>query len=98
MKIKLSQHTPRITEGNTLITRKKLKNITTTIRGRTLEDPEEIYLMLDAILVMRRDIFPDIVLRKKIRRRTRKDMLVMSGQTRVYFNVPTRPLAHWPFR
>ena len=20
------------------------------------------------------------------------------GQTRVYYNVPTKPLAHWPFR
>ena len=25
-------------------------------------------------------------------------MLVFSGQTRVYFIVPTKPLAHWPFR
>ena len=22
----------------------------------------------------------------------------LSGQTRVFFNVPTKPLAHWPFR
>ena len=61
MKIKLSQHTPRTIEGNTLITRKK--NITTRTRGRTIEDPGEIYLMLDAILVMRRDNFLDIFLR-----------------------------------
>ena len=38
----------------------------------TLEDPREIYLILDAILVMRRDIFPEIVPRTKRRRTTRK--------------------------
>ena len=25
-------------------------------------------------------------------------MLDITGQTRVYFIVPTKPLAHWPFR
>ena len=74
MKIKLSQHTPRITKGGTLITRNE--NITTRIKGIILEDPEEIYLMLEAILVMRRDIFPEIVPRTKRRKTTRKDIML----------------------
>ena len=47
---------PRIIKGSTLITRKK--NNTTRIRGITLEEPGEIYLMSDDILVMRTDIIP----------------------------------------
>ena len=74
MKIKLSQHTPRITEVNTLITRKE--SITTRIRKITLEDPGEIYLMSDAIHKMRRDIFLEIVPRIKRRRTTRKDIML----------------------
>ena len=73
MKIKLSQHTPRITKGSTLITRNK--NITTRIRWITLEDPGDIYLISDAILVMRRDSFPRIVPRTK-RRTTRSDIML----------------------
>ena len=74
MKIKLSQHTPRITKGSTLITRKE--SITTRIRKITLEDLGEIYLMSDAILEMRRDIFLGIVPRIKRRRTTRKDIML----------------------
>ena len=74
MKIKLSQHAPIITKGNNLVTRKK--NITTRIRRITLEDPGEIYLISDAILVMRRDISPDIVPRTKGRRTIRKDIML----------------------
>ena len=60
MKIKLSQHTPRITKGRTIITRKE--SIITRIRKITLEDLAEIYLMSDAIHVMRMDTSPKIVL------------------------------------
>ena len=74
MNIKLSQHTPRITKGSTLITRNK--NISTRIRGITLQDLGEIYLILDVILVMRRDIFLDIVPRTKRRIKTRKYIML----------------------
>jgi len=74
MKIKLSQHTPRITKGSTLITRKE--SITTKIKKITLEDPGEIYLMSNDILAMRRDIFLGIVPRIKRRTRTRKDIML----------------------
>ena len=74
MKTKLSQHTPRIIKGSTLITRKK--NTTTKIKGITLEEPGEIYLMSDDILVIRRDIIPKIVPRTKRRKKTRKDIML----------------------
>ena len=87
MKIKFSQHTPRITKGSTLITRKK--KITTRIRGITLEYPGEIYLMSDAILVMRRDIFPETVPRTKRRTTTRKDIILTLQRM---INIPGREL------
>ena len=55
MNINLSQHTPGITKGSTLIIRKT--NITTIIKGIILEDPKEIFLMSYAIFIMIRDIF-----------------------------------------
>ena len=74
MKIKLSQHTLIITKGRTLITRKE--NIITRIIKITLEDLGEIYLMLDAILAMRRDIFLGVVPRIRRRRTTRKYIML----------------------
>ena len=57
-----------------LITRKE--SIITKIRKITLEYPREIYLMSDAILAMRWDIFLEIVPRIKGRRTTRKDIML----------------------
>ena len=59
MKIKLPQHTPRKSKGGTIITQKE--SIITRIKKITLEDLAEIYLMSDAIHVMRRDTSPKIV-------------------------------------
>ena len=64
MKIKLSQHTLRKSKGSTIISRKV--SIHTRIRKITLEDLAEIYLMSDAIHVMRRNTFPEIVLEIKV--------------------------------
>ena len=89
MKIKISQHAPRITKGSTLITRKE--SIITRIRKITLEDPGEIYLMSDAIHVMRRDTSPKIVLEIKValtRRRTTKEDIMLTLQRMM--NLPGR--------
>ena len=82
MKPKLSQHTQRgmITRGCTTTVRKK--NTTTRIREVTL-NPEEIYLPVDAIHVMRRDTSPKIVLEIKValtRRRTTKEDIMLTLQ------------------
>ena len=55
MKIKLSHHTPRKSKGSTIISRKV--SIHTSIRKITLEALAEIYLMSDAIHVMRKGHF-----------------------------------------
>ena len=79
MKIKLSQHTPRITKGSTIITRKE--SIITRIRKITLEDLAEIYLVSYAIHVMRRDTLPKIVKEIKVlltrRRKTKEDIMLI---------------------
>ena len=59
MKIKLSQHTPRKSEGTTIISK---VSILTRIRKITLEDLEDISVNLDAIHVMRKDTSPEIFL------------------------------------
>ena len=68
MKIKLSQSTPRKPEG-TIITPK--------VRIHTLE---ETYLLSDVTHVMRKDTYPDIVLKTKVdltrRRETRRDIML----------------------
>ena len=59
----------------------KKENITTRIRGIIVEDPEEIYLMSNAIHVMRRDTSPEIVLEIEValtRRRTTKEDIMLT--------------------
>ena len=60
MKIKLSQYTQRKIE-NTFITQK----VSILSRKVTQKNQTEIYLNLDALLVMREDTMPEIVLGKK---------------------------------
>ena len=70
MKIKLSQHTPRKSEGNIIIPK-----VSILTRKITLEDLVEIYLNSNAIHVMIKDTLPNIVLEIKValtRRRTTK--------------------------
>ena len=91
MKIKLSQHAPRISKGGTIITQKE--SIITRIKKITLEDLAKIYLMSDAIHVMRRDTSPEIFLEIKValtRIRTTKEdtMLTLQGM----MNLPGREL------
>ena len=89
MKIKLSQHTPGITKGSTLITRKE--RIITKIIKITLEDLREIYLMSYAIHVMRNEtsleMFPELEV-DPIRRRTTKEDIMLTLQRMM--NLPRR--------
>ena len=76
--MKLSQHTPRKSKGSTIISIKV--SIHTIIRKITLEDLAEIYLMSDAIHVMRNDTSPEIVLEIKValtRTRTTKEDIML---------------------
>ena len=89
MKIKLSQYTPRKSKGSTIISRKV--SIHTRIKKITPKDLAEIYLMSDAIHVMRRDTSPEIVLEIKValtRRRTIKEDIMLTLQRMM--NLPGR--------
>ena len=88
MKIKLSQHTPRKSEGTTIISKVR---ILTRIRKITLEDLAEMYLNLDAKHVMKKGTLPDIVLEIKLaltRRRTTKEDIMLTLQR--IMNLPGR--------
>ena len=78
MKIKLSQHSPRKSKRSTIISKKV--SIHTRIRKITLEDLAEIYLMSDAIHVMRKDtsleIVPEIEVAPTRRRATKEDIML----------------------
>ena len=74
MKIKLSEHTPIKLEGTTIIPRKV--SIHTRIRKITLE---EIYIVSDAIHVMRKDTLPNFFLEigmDPTRRTTKEDIML----------------------
>ena len=89
MKIKLSQQTPRKIKGSTIISRKV--SIHTRIKKITLEDLTEIYLVSDAIHVMRRDTSLEIFLETKValtRRRTTKEDIMLTLQRMM--NLPGR--------
>ena len=89
MKIKLSQHTPRITKGSTIITR--MESIITRIKKITLEYLTNIYLMSDAIHVMRKDTYPNTILKTKValtrRRKTKEDIMLTLQRMK---NLPRR--------
>ena len=75
MKIKLSQHTPRKSEGTTIISK-----VSILTRKITLEDKAKIYLDSDAIHVMREDTKQKIVLEIRValtRRRTTKEYIML---------------------
>ena len=63
MKITLSQHTPKKSEGTTVISRKV--SILTRIRKIILEDIAKIYPKSDAIHVTIKDTLPKSVLETK---------------------------------
>ena len=76
MNIKLSQHTPRKSEGTIIIP--KVRILT---RKTTVEDIVEIYLNSNAIHVMRKDTSPEIVREIKValtRRRTTKEYIMLT--------------------
>ena len=88
MNIKLSYHTPRKSEGTTIISK---VSILTRIRKITLEYLAEIYLNSDAIHVLRNDTSPKIVLEIKMaltRRRTTKEDIMLTLQRMM--NLPGR--------
>ena len=68
MKFKLSQHTPRKSEGTTIIPK---VSILTRIRKITLEDITEIYIKSNDIHLMRKDTLPYNVLET---RETKEDI------------------------
>ena len=88
MNIKLSQYTQRKAE-KTFITPK----VSILTRKVTQENQIEIYLNLDALLVMREDTMPDIVLGTKMsltrRRETKEDIMLMLQRM---MNLPQREL------
>ena len=73
MKIKLSQYTPRKTEGTIIIPK---------VSTHTRITLEEIYLVLDALHVMRKDTSPKIVPETKValKRRTTKEDIMLTLQ------------------
>ena len=76
MKIKISQHTPRKSEGTTIIPK-----VSILTRKITLEDLTEIYLNKYVILVMREDTLPNIILETKVDlkiRRTTKEYIMLT--------------------
>ena len=76
MKIKLSQYTPRRSEGTIIIP--KVIILTKKI---ALEDLTEIYLNTNALHVMKEDTMPDIVLEIRMdltRRRTIKEDIMLT--------------------
>ena len=78
MKIKLSYHTPRKSEGTTIIPRKV--SIHTRIRKIILE---EMHLVSDALHVMRKDTSPKIFLEIKVsftRKRITKEDIMLTLQ------------------
>ena len=74
MKIKLSQYTPRKTEGTIIIPK---------VSNHTRITLEEIYLVSDALHVMRKDTLPETVPEIKValkRRRTTKEDIILTLQ------------------
>ena len=82
MKIKLSQYTPRKTEGTIIIPKVSI---------HTRITPEEIYLVSDALHVIKMDTSPETVAEIKValkRRRTTKEDIMLMLQRMM--NLPRR--------